>query len=129
MEKNNVNKNATYEFNVVEALVYELRAGSPLIIGCGNSLYIGNEQYGKTVRMGLIKVLDEYQEELECREFNEVRKAVNTLIDHCEDYCAQHIECDGCVECNNCAIYEFCNKAMQEDTLAKLPKYKVDKEG
>lgn len=79
--------------------------------------------------MGLIKVLEEYQEELEDREFNEVRQAVNTIIDYCENYYYKHIECDGCVECVNCAIYEFCNTALvHEDTLAKHPKYKVDKE-
>ena len=46
MEKNNVNKNATNELYIVEALVYELTAGSPFKIGCGDILCIGNDQHG-----------------------------------------------------------------------------------
>ena len=128
MEKNNVNKNATNELYIVEAVVYELKAGSPFKIGCGDILYIGNDQHGKTVRKGLINVLEEYQYDLEDREFYEVRQAVNTIIDYCENYCTQQRECDGYVECDHCAIYDFCNKATNGDNLSELPKYKVDKE-
>ena len=128
MEKNNVNKNATNEFYDVDYLIYQLKAGFPFKIGCGDTVYIGNDQHGKTLRNGIVNVLDEYKEDLEDREFDEVRQAVNTIIDYCEKYYYQHMERDGCVECDRCAIYEFYNHAMNVDTLSELPKYKVDKE-
>ncbi|WP_044502819.1 hypothetical protein [Megasphaera massiliensis] len=109
------------ELNIVERLKRQLTSGAPLKIGCGDSMYLGNDQpSGKIVREGLIQVLEAYTEKLRQREKKEARQEINIVIEYC----------DKCMSCDKCAIREFCTEVRQFGTLfSDCPGYEVDKEG